>query len=247
MTEKKKQLFVVGLGSGRRDSLTIAALETLQSCEVIVGYKKYLQQIEDIIEGKETYTSGMKKEIERCEKALEYASEGRKVAIVSSGESGIFGMAGPILQLKTERYKDVDVKVLPGITAMNLGAAALGAPLMHDIAIISLSDLLTPWEVIEKRIHSAGQGDFVIALYNPRSKGRPHLLRKTVDILREYRKDSTPIGVVQHAGRDEERVTLASLNDFDDEIVDMNSIVIIGNSHSYGKDGLMLTPRGYGI
>lgn len=245
--EKRHVLYVIGLGSGRRDSLTLAAMDTLKACDVIVGYKKYIDQIADIVEGKEIYTSGMKKEIERCEKALQYAKEGRKVAIVSSGEAGIFGMAGPILQLQTESYKEVQVKVLPGITAMNLGAAALGAPLMHDIAIISLSDLLTPWEVIEKRVKCAAEGDFVIAFYNPKSKGRPHHLRRALDMIGEHRDENTPIGLVQNAGRDAERVLLGRLGNFDDNEVDMNTIVIVGNSRTYEKDGLMITPRGYNL
>lgn len=239
------KLYIVGIGSGDRKTLTLQALEIIQNCDMIVGYKRYIEYIEDLIDGQEIYSTGMKKEIERCEKALECAREGKKVVMVSSGDAGIYGMAGPILQLKADKFPDVDVEVVPGITAMNLGAAALGAPLMHDTAIISLSNLLTPWETIEKRLEHAAAGDFVMALYNPRSKGRPHLLKKACDIISKYKQPTTPVGIVRHAGRQNEKLLLSVLEEFNDEWVDMNSIVIIGNSCSFISNNFFITPRGY--
>lgn len=240
-----KELFVIGIGPGSERHLTAEAINCLKSSDIIVGYKAYLKQVAEFIEGKETFTSGMKKEVERCTKALDLANEGKKVAMISSGDAGIYGMAGPILELQTKHYKDVKVKVVPGITAMNTGAAALGAPMMHDVAMISLSNLLTPWEVIEKRIKLAGEADFVISFYNPRSHGRPDLLRKAFDFLLEVRSPETPVGVVRHAGRDAEEIMIGNLGDFDDTLVDMNSVVIVGNSHTYVREGRMITPRGY--
>ncbi|WP_105615027.1 precorrin-3B C(17)-methyltransferase [Vallitalea okinawensis] len=243
----KNKLYIVGIGSGDRKSLTLKAIEVIQTCDMIVGYKRYIQYIEDLIEDQEIFSTGMKKEIERCTKALECAREGKKVAMISSGDAGVYGMAGPILQLKAEKFPDVDVEVIPGITAMNLGAAALGAPLMHDTAIISLSNLLTPWETIEKRLEHAAAGDFVIALYNPRSNGRPHLLKRARDIIAKHKQLNTPVGIVKHAGREKEELFLSTLKDFNDEWVDMNSIVIIGNSCSFISNNLFITPRGYHI
>lgn len=242
-----KLLYVIGIGPGNREHLTIEALTALKEVEVVVGYKAYIRQIENLICDKDIISSGMKQEVERCTKALELANEGKIVAIVSSGDAGIYGMAGPILEIQCKSYPDVQVKIIPGITAMNLGASVLGAPMMHDVAMISLSNLLTPWEVIEKRVKMASEGDFVIAFYNPRSHGRPGLLKKALNIIKESRSDNIPIGVIRHAGRDKEEMMLGILGDFDDERVDMNCVVIVGNSHTYIKDERMITPRGYTI
>ena len=179
-------------------------------------------------------------EVQRCVKALELSKD-KTVSIISTGDAGIYGMAGLILELK----KDETVEVIPGVTASSAAASILGAPLMHDNCNISLSDLMTPYELIKKRVSLAAEGDFVISLYNPRSKGRPNYLRECIDIIGKYRALSTPVGVVKNALREGEQVNLFTIDSFDEDVVDMFSIVIIGNSHTFIKENKMITPRGY--
>lgn len=239
------KLWVVSIGPGGKEYFTEKALKVLNEAEVIVGYTPYIEYVKDAVslEGKEVIHNGMKKELERCEIAIEKAREGKLTAIVSTGDAGLYGMAGPILEMA----EDLPVEVLPGVSANFAAAAMLGAPLMHDNATISLSDLLTPWEVIEKRIRAASTADFVISLYNPRSKGRPHHLKQAIDWIRESREDQTPVGIVRNAGRNDSSVVITTLGSFDFEVVDMLSVVLIGNSNTYVQGDRMITPRGYQI
>lgn len=236
------KLYVIGIGPGGLDHMTIMAKKAIEESEVIVGYTKYIDMIKTMIEGKKVFSTGMRGEEERCREALRLSKE-KIVALISTGDSGIYGMAGLILEL----MDDEDVEIIPGLTASSAAGSVLGAPLMHDNCNISLSDLMTPYELIKKRVRNAADGDFIISLYNPRSKGRPHYLKECVDIIRDYREKDTPIAVVRHALRDGQDVKLFTLENFDESIVDMFSIVIVGNSQSYIKNDKFITPRGYKI
>ena len=237
------KLYVVGLGPGGREHMSQRAIAVLSSCQAIVGYRGYLEYIEDFLPGKEVYSTGMKGELDRCRKAIGYVRSGLDTAIVSTGDSGLYGMAGPIMEMAEE----VDVEVVPGISSCFSAAAELGSPIMHDFATISLSDLLTPWEVIEKRLELSAQADFVVALYNPRSKGRPDYLEKATGIIGRFRDGKTPVGIVRNSGRRGTSIHLTSLGDIDFGLVDMMSILLVGNSKTYIKNGRMITPRGYDI
>jgi precorrin-3B C17-methyltransferase len=234
------------------------ALQALRSAEVIVGYKTYLQLISDLLEGKTIFASGMRKELERCQVAIDHALQGRRVAVVSSGDAGIYGMAGLVLDLCHERNLQISkpsaagevrsdflVEVIPGVAALNAAASLAGAPLMHDFAAISLSDLLTPWEVIEKRLAAAASADFVLAIYNPRSKTRTALLGRAQTILLEHRSPETPVALVRSAMRENEWTCLTTLAHIPMEEVDMQTILLVGNSQTYLWEGWMITPRGY--
>ena len=236
------KLYVIGIGPGGLDHITVRALKAIEESNIIVGYTKYVAMIKPLIEGKEIFKTGMRGEEERCREALRLSKD-NTVALISTGDSGIYGMAGLILELK----KDENIEIIPGITASSAAGSVVGAPLMHDNCNISLSDLMTPYEDIKKRVKLAAEGDFVISLYNPRSKGRPHYLKECIEIIKEYRDLNTPIAVVRNALRDEESYNLFKLGEFDENVVDMLSIVIIGNSKSYIKDGKFVTPRGYSI
>ncbi|PWX47364.1 precorrin-3B C(17)-methyltransferase [Clostridium perfringens] len=236
------KLYVIGIGPGGLDEMTLRAVKAIEESDIIVGYTKYIEMVKDLIKDKEIFKTGMRGEEERCREALELSKD-KKVALISTGDSGIYGMAGLILEMR----KDENVEIIPGITASSAAGSVLGAPLMHDNCNISLSDLMTPYEDIKKRVRLAAEGDFVISLYNPKSKGRPHYLRECVDIIKEFRGEETPIAVVRNALREGESKEIFALKDFNDEVVDMFSIVIIGNSKSYIKDGYFVTPRGYKI
>lgn len=236
------KLYVVGIGPGGYENMTLRAVKVIENSEIIVGYTKYIEMIKDLIKNKEVISTGMRAEVERCKKALELSKD-HVVSIVSTGDPGIYGMAGLILEMR----KDEDVEVIPGLTASSAAASIVGAPLMHDNCNISLSDLMTPYELIKKRIELAASGDFVISLYNPKSKGRPHYLKECIDIVKKYRKGNTPVAVVKNALREGQENKLFTLDSFDDSVVDMMSVVIIGNSNSYIKDGIFITPRGYKI
>lgn len=235
-------LYVVGIGPGNREMMTFEAKEALERCEVIVGYKTYIDLIKDLIEGKEVVENGMRGEIERVRKAIEIAKEGRNVAVISSGDAGVYAMAGLVLELLDE---EIPVKVVSGVTASTAAAAILGAPLMHDFCHISLSDLMTPYELIKKRVDLAGQGDFVICFYNPRSQGRKDYLKEAFDLLMKYKSEDTVVGLVKNASRANEEKAFYTLGTMDFEKVDMTSIVIVGNASTYMKDGKMITKRGY--
>jgi len=237
------KVYVVGIGPGLHDHMTNAAKVAIEKADVIVGYSTYLEIIKDIIKGKEIDSSGMKKETDRCSRALEYAREGKTVAVVSSGDPGVYGMAGLVLELAS----DVEVEIVPGVSAANAAASALGAPLMHDYCVISLSDLLTDWELIKRRIDAAGMGDFVIALYNPKSMKRVKHIEIACEILLKHKSGSTPVGIVQNAKREGEKIVVTTLDDMLNHEINMFTTVIIGNANTYVKNGKIVTPRGYKI
>ncbi len=238
-------IYVIGIGPGKRELMTLEAINALEDSEVIVGYKTYIDLVKDFIQDKEIVQNGMRKEVDRCKDAIEKAKEGKKVAVISSGDSGIYGMAGLILELLSKEDLKIKVKVVPGVTASIGAAAILGAPIMHDFCHISLSDLLTPWEVIEKRLEMAAAGDFVICLYNPRSKGRQDHLEKAFEIMKKHKGENTPVGIVKNVGREGENKTILTFENMDFEMVDMTTIVIIGNKSTYIHEDQMITPRGY--
>lgn len=227
--------------------MTPKAAAAINEAEVIVGYNTYIALIRDRIAGKPVVGNGMRQEVERCQKAVDLAAEGKSVAVISSGDPGVYGMAGLVLELvqKLPEEKRPACEIIPGLTAANTSAAALGAPLMHDYAVISLSDLMTPWEQIKKRARLAAEGDFVIAIYNPKSRGRADYLNQIRDIVLEFRSPETPVGIVRKAGRPGMNWTVSTLEKLPEEDVDMQSTVIIGNSNTYVSGGFMITPRGY--
>ena len=238
-------LYVVGLGPGAESLMTQEALQIIEKVPTIVTYATYAKLISELIKDKNLVVTGMHGEIERCKKAIEIAASGEDVAIVSSGDAGIYGMAGLVLELANKSDQKIDIQVIPGVTASIAAAAHLGAPLMNDFCHISLSDLMTPWEVITKRLAAAAAADFVICLYNPRSKGRPHHLRQAVDIILKYKSPATVVGVGKDVARLQEKKYLTTLKSLDDTQIDMTSIVIIGNKNTYVENGEMITPRGY--
>lgn len=239
----KGKIYVVGIGPGNMEDISIRAYNTLKNVDIIVGYITYVDLVKDEFSEKEFYVSGMKKEIDRCEKVLELAKEGKKVALISSGDAGIYGMAG--IMIEVALGSGIEVEIIPGITSSVAGASLVGAPLMHDQAIISLSDLLTDWEVITKRIDRASDGDFVISLYNPKSKGRTEQIVEARKIMLKYKAATTPVALLRHVGREDENYTLTTLEDMLNHEIDMFTVVIVGNSKTYVKDGKMITPRGY--
>lgn len=240
-------IYVIGIGPGSKEMMTLEAIKAMEDAEVIVGYKTYINLITEFIDGKEVVQNGMRQEIDRCKQAVEIAKTGKKVAVISSGDAGIYGMAGLILELTSKEDQKVEVKVVPGVTASIGAAAILGAPIMHDFCHISLSDLLTPWEVIEKRLRLAAEADFVICLYNPRSKGRSEHLAKAFEIMGEFKGGNTPVGIVKDVGREKEEKFVCTFDTMDFERVDMTTMVIIGNKSTFIHEDLMITPRGYTV
>ena len=240
-------IYVIGIGPGCRDLMTQEAISAMEDAEVIVGYKTYIKLVEDFVKDKEVVQNRMRKEVDRCQDAIDIAKTGKKVAVISSGDAGIYGMAGLILELITKQELDIPVKVVPGVTASIGAAAVLGAPIMHDFCHISLSDLMTPWEVIEKRLRLAAEADFVICLYNPRSKGRSEHLANAFKIMGEFKDGSTPVGIVKDVGREDQEKFICTFDTMDFERVDMTTMVIIGNKSTYIHDDLMITPRGYTV
>lgn len=240
----------MSLGPGAPDYLAPKAKKVLKGVRVIVGYRTYMRLIEpEVLKGKETIETGMTDEVRRCQMAIEKILEGKDTAVVSSGDAGIYGMAGLVLQLLEEKnlLGKVNLEVIPGIPALSAAAALLGAPLMHDFAVISLSDLLTPWEVIGSRIEAAAKADFVIVLYNPKSKTRTWQLDRAMDKIREHRTGETPVGLVRNATREGQAVHITTLSQLDVSRVDMLSILLIGNSQTRIVGEKMVTPRGYKI
>lgn len=238
-------LYIIGIGPGGKDRMTLEAIDRIKKSDVIVAYKPYIDYVEEFLDGQETFSTGMTGEIERCKKAIEFSKSGKNVSIISTGDAGLYGMAGPVIEL-LEGSK-VDFEVIPGVSAIFSAASDLGAPLMMDTAIISLSDLLVSYERIKKRIRLAAEGDFVIGLYNPRSKGRPDYLKEAVQIIMEYRSGDTPVGIVRNSGRNDYSKNITTLSKIDFESVDMKTIVIIGNSTSYILGDSIVTKRGYDI
>lgn len=249
MTENnmnKAHIIVAGIGPGGEEDITPAVVQALKASDVVIGYKYYFRFITPLLaEGTECVDTGMKREKARAQLAFEYAEKGRRVCVISSGDAGIYGMAPLIYEMKRERGSEVGVTVLPGISAFQKAAALLGAPIGHDFCVVSLSDLMTSWEIIEKRIEAAAAADFVTAVYNPKSEGRYWQLHRLKEIFLRSRSAETPVGYVRQAGREEERVTVTTLEAFDPEEVDMFTVILIGNSQTYRFDTKMVTPRGY--
>jgi cobalt-precorrin 5A hydrolase / precorrin-3B C17-methyltransferase len=240
-------LKVVGIGSGGIDDLSLKALNVLKSSDIIIGYQTYIQQLKQMIdlEGKKVISFGMTEEIDRCRQAIARVKEGFNVSLISGGDPGVYGMSGPLFELWSVENCELDVEVIPGITAATAAAARLGAPLTHDFSIISLSDRLTPWRLIKKRLNAAASSDMVIVLYNPRSKGRPDLLRHALQIVAIHRSAETPVGIVTNASRPKEAVIKTTLDMVPIDEVTMSSTVIIGNSQSRHWRAWIITPRGY--
>ena len=238
------KVFVTGIGPGGAEQITPQARAAMDRSEVLCGYTVYVDLIKGRFPDKETYTTPMRQELDRCRRALEMASQGRIVALVCSGDAGVYGMAGPLLRLGKE-FPDTEVEIIPGVTAALSGAALLGAPLGHDFCVISLSDLLTPWEVIEKRLECAAQGDFSLCIYNPASKKRADYLQKACDILLRHKSPDTLCGWVRNISRVGEEKKLLTLARLREEPVDMFTTVFIGSSTTEHVGGRMVTPRGY--
>ena len=240
------KIIVAGIGPGSKEDITPAVLEAVQEADVIVGYKYYFQFVEAYVKaGCECIDTGMKKERERAEQAFLLAEQGKTVVVISSGDAGLYGMAPLIYEMKRERGADIEVVTLPGISAFQKAASLLGAPIGHDTCLISLSDLMTPWDVIERRIKAAAIGDFVTAVYNPKSHGRYWQLYRLQELFLQERSADTPVGYVRQAGREEQEVKVTTLGAFDPEDVDMFTVILIGNSQSYIANGKFITPRGY--
>lgn len=240
------KIYVAGIGPGGDEDITPAVKAAVSVSDVVVGYKYYFSFIQSLVRhGAECVDTGMRKERDRAAMAFDYAEEGRTVCVISSGDAGIYGMAPLIWEMKRERDSAVEIEVLPGISAFQKAASLLGAPIGHDFCVISLSDLLTPWEKIERRIEAAAAADFVTAVYNPRSEGRYWQLHRLKEIFLQERGAATPVGYVRQAGREEQQVVVTTLGGFDPEQVDMFTVVLIGNSQSYNWQGKFITPRGY--
>ncbi|MDC7239287.1 MAG: precorrin-3B C(17)-methyltransferase [Spirochaetales bacterium] len=242
-------LTIVGTGPGTDELLAPMALEALKTADTVIGYKSYIELVKHLIpEGTEVESYGMMQEVERSRMSIGKALSGRSVVILSGGDAGVFSIAGPVLELLTEeQQEELDVRIIPGITSALSSAALLGAPLIHDFSVISLSNLLTPTELIQKRLNLAAEGDFVTVLYNPASKKRTQLIRETRDIYLNHRKPETPVGIIRHGFRADQEVVITTLDKMLDHQIDMNTTVVIGNSQSYVKGRFMITPRGYRI
>ena len=239
-----KKLYVVGIGPGAYEKMTIEAAEALKNSDVIIGYTVYVDLVKEHFAGKEFLTTPMKKEVERCKMAFEEAMKGKTVSMICSGDAGVYGMAGLMYEVGIN-YPEVELSVIAGVTAATGGAAVLGAPLIHDFCLISLSDLVTPWEKIETRLLDAAHGDFVICLYNPSSKKRHDYLQKACDLMLKYKSEETVCGIVGNIGRDGESEKVMTLKELRDTQVDMFTTVFIGNSQTKNINGKMVTPRGY--
>lgn len=250
MTSGPGRIAVIGLGPGDPKLITPHAVEAIRGSQVVVGYAYYLQLIAHLTEGKEMVSTPLGQEIERAQEAIDYAARGHSVALVSSGDAGIYGMAGLLLDLIADRYAangGPAVSIVPGISAVNAAASRVGAPLMHDFAVISLSDLLTPWDVIMRRVEAAASADFVLAFYNPKSQRRTHQIDQALALVHRFRGAKTPVALVKNAYREGESVTLTTLQEAGQHSIDMWTTVIVGNSHTAIRQGWMITPRGYKI
>ncbi len=234
----------MGIGPGSYENMTVRAQEALKNSDILIGYTVYIDLVKEHFPDKEMLTTGMRKEVERCELALEKAAEGKDVAMICSGDAGVYGMSGLIEELAV-KYEGVEVETIPGVSAVLSGAAILGAPLMHDFAVISLSDLMTPWEKIEKRLECAAAADFVICLYNPSSHKRHDYLQKACDLVLKYQSPETVCGIAKNIGREGECTQVLTLKELRDTEVDMFSTVFIGNSQTRKIGDKMVTPRGY--
>ena len=239
-------VYVVGLGPGAGEQMTVRAEKILEACPVILGYTVYIDLVREQYPEKKFLSTPMKQEVKRCQMAFEEAVKGQDVAMVCSGDAGVYGMAGLIYEVGKE-YPEIKIEIIPGITAATGGAAVLGAPLMHDFAVISLSDLLTPWELIEERLRCAAKADFVICLYNPSSRKRSTYLAKACEIMLEYKAEDTVCGIVKNIAREGETMQTLTLKELKETTVDMFSTVFIGNKQTKVIREKMVTPRGYRI
>lgn len=237
------KLYVIGIGPGAAEDMTIRAHKALQECDIIAGYGVYNDLVKPMFPDKEYLQTPMRKEADRCRMAIDAALTGKTVAMISSGDAGVYGMAGLIYELA--EGKDIEIVVIPGVTAALSGGAVLGAPLTHDFAVISLSDLLTPWELIEERLKAAAKADFCVAIYNPSSHKRADYLQKACDLLLEGKSPETVCGIVRNIGREGEAYEVMSLRELRDCKVDMFTTVFVGNIRTKVVDGKMVTPRGY--
>ena len=242
-------IYIIGIGPGDIDGFTVEALEALKTCEIISGYKVYVDLVKKFLPDKVFAIYPMRREIERCQQALEFSKQGMTVALISSGDSGVYGMAGLMLEVsKDSGFNNKKIKIIPGVTAANSAAAILGAPLMNDYVTISLSDLMTSWEIIAKRLKAACEGDFVICIYNPASHHRPENFKRACEILLKYKSPETPCGYVRNIKRDDSQAEIMTIEKIKNcENIDMLTTVIIGNSQTYVSDGKLITPRGYKI
>lgn len=238
------KLYVVGIGPGAYEKMTIEAVEALNKSDVIIGYTVYVDLVREHFPGKEFMTTPMKKEVDRCILAFEEAGKGRTVSMICSGDAGVYGMSGLMYEVGVS-YPQVELVIIPGVTAATGGAAVLGAPLIHDFCLISLSDLLTPWEKIEARLLGASQADFVICLYNPSSKKRHDYLEKACQLMMRYKDSDTVCGIVGNIGREGEKMKVMTLKELIETEVDMFTTVFVGNSQTRNINGKMVTPRGY--
>lgn len=238
------KIYVVGIGPGAEEQMTILSDETLRKCDVIIGYTVYIELVKKRYPEKVFLTTPMKQEVKRCKMAYEEAEKGKDVAMICSGDSGIYGMAGLMYEVG-KAYPDIELEVIAGITAASGGAAVIGAPLMHDFAVISLSDLLTPWEKIETRLRGAAAADFVICIYNPSSIKRADYLQKACDCILEYKSEDTVCGIVRNIGREGQEYRILSLGELKNTKVDMFTTVYVGNTQTIEINGKMVTPRGY--
>ncbi len=238
------KIYVIGIGPGAYEKMTIEAAEALKDSDTIIGYTVYVDLVKDHFPDKRFLTTPMTKEVDRCVLAFEEAEKGHVVSMICSGDAGVYGMAGLMYEVG-EKYPEVELSIIPGVTAATGGAAVLGAPLIHDFCLISLSDLLTPWEKIEKRLLAAAEADFVVCLYNPSSKKRHDYLAKACDLMLNYKDEDTVCGIVSNIGREGEEYRVMTLKELRDTAVDMFTTVFIGNSQTKALAGKMVTPRGY--
>jgi len=239
---KNGKIYVVGIGPGKKADMTFKAYEAMEKSDIIVGYKTYTDLVKEYFPETEIKSSSMMKEVDRCIEVLELAKSGKNVALISSGDAGVYGMAGIMLEIAND---EIEVEVIPGVTATNAAAAITGAPVMHDYVTISLSNLLTDWELIKKRLELAAQGDFVVSIYNPKSRGRVTQIEEAQKIMLKYKPKTTPVAIVRNARRENEEYVVTTLEEMTKHEIDMLTIVIIGNSNTYVKNGKIITPRGY--
>ena len=238
------KLYVIGIGPGEYEQITLKAIHAMEKSEVIIGYTVYVDLVKEHFPGKEFLTTPMKKEVDRCVMAFEEAKKGKVVSMICSGDAGVYGMSGLMYEVGVN-YPEVELEIIPGVTAATGGAAVLGAPLIHDFCLISLSDLLTPWEKIEARLLAAAEADFVVCLYNPSSRKRSDYLQKACDLMMQYKSPETVCGIVSYIGRDGEHYEVMDLKTLRDTKVDMFTTVWVGNSQTKEINGKMVTPRGY--
>ena len=241
------KMYVVGIGPGGYEYMTIKAERVLKECDVIVGYTVYIDLVKEFFPDKEFLSTPMRKEVDRCRVAFEEAAKGKTVAMICSGDAGVYGMTGLMLTIGAEEYPDIPIETVCGVTATLSGAGVLGAPLIHDFSVISLSDLLTPWEKIEKRLKNAADADFGIVMYNPSSKKRHDYLEKACSYILEFQSPDTVCGIVNNIGREGENFKVMTLAELKETKVDMFTTVFIGNSQTKVVNGRMVTPRGYVI